>query len=244
MTTVLQALLQRGDRRIRLLFSGALASGAFGSTLGVTSLYVVTSVDGSGPSPDVDAAIAVTTDPNAVELALDADLVGGGVYQVTCTSVPVAVGPAYSGSMQLGIGLEVDALPNAEPATSDLDLLLYGRDITHDGTDFVQDASGDLLTVTGRDNWRAAMRRRLMSYGLPWDETYGARPDQYVNAPDPYRLPLSGALLAQARADDRTKQASVDVARDDADPTAFLFQVTIVGRDNLDPITVNVGIPA
>lgn len=237
MATTLQTLLFRGPRRVRLLFTDSLAAGAFTST----SYYAISNTDGQGFNPtNVEAVFAIANTPNAVELSLDEDLASGAAYLITCTAVPVVTGPAFTGTLAAAVPLPLEAPVNREPAQSDLDLLLYNRDLLHDGNDFVLTPDGDLGTVAGRDNYRGAMNRRMGSYGLTWDQQYGPNAQAYVNAPDAYRLSLSGALLAQARADDRTKQASVDVVQDPADPDSWLFEITIVGRDGLDPMTVQV----
>jgi len=99
-----------------------------------------------------------------------------------------------------------------------------------------------LATVSGRPNWFGAIYRRETSSGITWDPTYSPRADQYVNAPDRFRLPLAGRLVAQARADDRTAQATCTVTQFASDPTGngWVFALTIVGRDGLDPATINV----
>ena len=77
----------RSIRRIRLGFSSALASGAFSTTP-----YAVSSFDGLGASPiGVEAAFAISTDPNSVEISVNSDFTPGGQYLVTCTNVPPAL---------------------------------------------------------------------------------------------------------------------------------------------------------
>lgn len=241
MTTALLTIIFRGARRVRLIFTGALASGAFAST----GLYAFASADGAGASPiNVVAVFAVTSTSNAVELAIDSDLAGGLQYTVTCTAVPCADLSSFTGSLTSQVGQSLAAPPNVEPAQSDIALLLYSRDLLHNGVDFVEDATGDLATVAGQPNWQGAMGRRFGSYGLPWDSSYGPRPDEFVDAPQTYQLPFAGSLVAQARLDDRTKQASVVFSQDTIDPGSFYFAVSLTGRDNLQTVTVNVPLPA
>ena len=238
MANALLTVLFRGDRRIRLIFTGALASGAFTST----GPYAVASADGAGASPiSVVAVFAILGTPNAVELAIDSDLSGGLQYTIMCTGVPSADLSSFTGSITSEVGLSVASAPNTEPAQNDYERLLYGVDLMHDGTDFVEDPTGDLAELSGPDNWQSAMEWRMGSYGLPWNPGYGPEPDQYVDAPQTYQLPLAGSLLAQARLDDRTAQASVDLASDTTGD--FYFNLKITGRDKLQTVTVKVPLP-
>lgn len=239
MTTALTALAFRGTRRIRLLFSGALASGAFTST----ALYAVSSLDGVGESPSVEAVFAVTGSPGAVELAVTLDLAPGGLYQITCTNVPCADTSLYTGSLQARTAQPTTGSANVEPSTQDVDLLFYGRDLIYDGNDIVEDPTGDLDTIAGRENWRGAMGRRMAGTPLPWDPTYSPDAEQYVDAPEPLQIPFAGQLLAQARQDDRTQSASVEIVQDPNDPGGFAFEMTLVGVDDLDPVTLLVPLP-
>lgn len=237
MAIALQTLIFNPPRRVRLIFTGPLVTGAFQST----SYYAVTSTDGAGANPtNVVEAFAVANSPNVVELALDEDLAGGGMYEIDCTNVPVSSGPAFTGSLSARVGLPLAAPIDVEPAQSDLDLLLYNRDLLHDGNDFVLDPSGDLSTIAGRDNYIGAMNRRMVSGGLLWDPNYGARAFEFVNAPDAYRQTLAGNLLAQARADDRTLQATIDVEQDPTDYNSWDFVLTVQGRDKRDPFTISI----
>jgi hypothetical protein len=240
MTTSLLTVEFRGSRRVRLIFTGPLAAGAFTST----AIYTVTSEDGAGPSPtNVVAVFAVANTANAVELAIDQDLASGGLYEMGCTAVPCADLSNFTGTYDARVALALTTPVNAEPATSDIDLLLYSRDLLHNGQDFAQDATGDLATVDGRDNLEGAMGRRFASEGLPWDDTYGPKAETYVDGPETEATPFAGALLAQGRADDRIKQASVDIVQSDEDPGDWAFDVELVPQDNLDPITIQVPNP-
>lgn len=240
MTTALLTVQFRGLRRVRLIFSGNLAAGAFTST----SFYSVTNDDGLGATPDVVAAYAVANTPSAVELVIDQDLAPGSLYTMGCVAVPCADLSTFTGTLDARTGLSLTTPINVEPARNDVSLILYGRDLLHDGDDFVEDATGDLATVSGRENWRGAMDRRMTSEGLPWDDGYGAKPEEYVDAPETQATPFAGNLLAQARADDRTKQASVDIVQSSEDAGDWAFEMTLVGRDNLDPMTIEIQRPS
>lgn len=240
MTTTLLTVDFRGSRRVRLIFSGGLASGAFTST----SLYTVTSTDGLGANPtNVVAVFAVANTPTAVELAVDQDFASGGLYEMGCTAVPCADLSSFTGTIDARLSLPLATPVNTEPAASDVDLLLYGRDLLHDGNDFVEDATGDLGTVSGRDNLQGAMERRMVSEGLPWDDTYGPKAEQYVDGPETEAKPFAGALVAQARADDRIQQATVDIVQSDTDPGDWAFELTMIPRDGLSGLTIQVPNP-
>lgn len=240
MTQSLLALdLSRGQSRARFFFANALAAGAFTST----GYYAAVSTDGLGANPtNVVAVFAVAGNSAAVELALEPALVAGSVYQFSFTALPNADLSTFTGSILGSQGAAINALPNIEPASQDLDLLLYSRDLVHNGVDFVESPAGDLLTATGRPNWLGAVMRRMTSNGVGWDPTYGAKANQYVNAPDAYKQPLAGSLASQARADNRTQQATVAVIPYPGDPNldGWIFQMTITGQDGLDPTTINI----
>jgi hypothetical protein len=235
-TTALSSILFRGTRRVRLFFTGALGSGAFTTP----SLYAFASNDGSGGPINVIAVFAVINTPSAVELAIDEDLAPGTLYTATCTAVPCVVGPSFTGSLDAQVGQPLESPINVEPSTTDVDLLLFKRDLVHDGIDFVEDATGDLLTQSGRESYRGALGRRMSSDGLPWDDTYGAKPDQYVDAPETQSVPFAGNLMAQARADDRTKQAAVTVVQSPDNPGDWAFELELTPIDDLDPLTLTI----
>jgi hypothetical protein len=222
---------------VRLLFSGALGAGAFTSV----SYYAVSS--DIGPSPtNVTQAFAIGGTPNGVELAIDEDLAIGAIYTLTVTAVPFADTSTCTGAIYGSTAQPTTTPADAEPATSDVDLLIFGRDLLHDGNDFVEDTTGDLATIEGPPNWKGAIGRRMASYGIKWDRRYSPRADLYVNAPDAYKLPLAGTMVAQAQADDRTKTANISVAQA-ADPNSYTFSMKIFGKDGIATYTVDLPIP-
>lgn len=235
--TALQVLTTqfRSIRRIRLGFSSALASGAF-----LTTPYAIASADGLGASPiSIEAAFAISSDPNSVELSVNADFTPGGQYVVTCTNVPPVTGTDFTGTIQGQYGtLLLTAAPNVEPETTDLELILYGVDIQWDGVDFDEDPTGDLQTIAGRPNWQAALNRRMISNGITWDASYGAKAYAAVDAPQTYQQSLAGKFLAQARLDNRTKQASIAFQQNPTNLQEFDFAMYVTGRDGLDPLVV------
>jgi hypothetical protein len=226
----------RGARRIRTLFSGALAAGAFVSA----ALYTFTNTDGSAANPiNVVAVFAIAGKPNEVEIAVDSDLTSGALYTIGFVAVPCADLTNYTGTYAARVGMTLAPLANSEPAASDFQLHLYGRDLLFHN-DFIEDATGDLGAVVGRPNWLGAITRRLGSQGLGWDRTYGLLAEQYVDAPDPYQKGLAGQTVAQATADDRTASASVSVVQSVTDPNSWYFQLMVSGRDQLDPAVITV----
>lgn len=226
-------------QRIRVLCTQALAVSAFQSL----AYYSVTNLDGMGAIPTVQAVFAILNTPQAFELQLSYALCPGSQYQVTVTNLPFADSSTFTGSLVA----QVPAQPNTpnpqnEPSTGDLDLLFYGRDIamTELG-DFALLPTGDFQTVKGRPNWRGAVLRAQMSNGVPWNRNYGARPNDYVNAPTQYQLPFSARLVQVARADDRTLSAQVSISSPGGGK--FQFQTTMQGRDGKDPAVVNSPLP-
>lgn len=241
MTTQLSSLVFTGSpRRVRLLFSGSLAAGAFTST----SYYAVTSADGLASVPIVvETVYAIAGGPNQVELAVSEDWLPGALYTVGVTAVPTTDASDPTASLDGRLPLPLNEPVDVEPQTSDIDLLLYGRDLAFaQNGGFVEDTTGDLATISGRPNWQGAMWRRMTSEGLLWQKSYGPEADLEVDGPSSHARPLAGRYLSQARADDRTASASIDV-RSTADGESWYFAMTIVGIDGLDPKTLEIPPP-
>jgi hypothetical protein len=240
MSTAFNQVLVRGARRIRLFFTGALAAGAFTST----SYYAVADTENQTALPiTVEAVFAISTDGTAVELSLSQDFTPGVLYAVTVTAVPTVDASNPSGTVDVTTGNPVQQTIDAEPEVDDFELLLYGEDLYFNG-DYVEDATGDLATFGGRDNWQTAILRREMSNGVKWDQAYGAKSYQYVDAPQSLQIPFAGTLVAQAKADNRTKQATCVPSFAPNDPGGFVFLITLVGTDGLDAGSVTVPSPA
>jgi len=229
------SVVARSRRRIRLAFSEALASAAF-TTL---SFYEVGSVDASGVAPAAVAAFVVPGAPNVVELALDADLVEGANYVASAVGVPDSdddVTPAGS-VLPFRIGVVRPRPVAASPNEDALDAT-FGVDLFWNGSDIAEDAQGDLATVSGRENARSAISRRLASEGLPWDAAYGAKPREYVDGSSLTAHQLRGALASQAVEDDRVKRAAARVLpRDDNNPEQTTIEVSI---DLIDGTSITV----
>lgn len=238
MSIDLRTLLVRHERRVRLFFTSALAAGAF-STL---TYYAITCQDGAGPDPNVVAAYAVPNTPSAIELVLDQDLVDGGLYLFAVSGVPAAdtsTCPAESQVARVSFGITP---PNVEfPASpDDRDALIYQRDLVWDGADLVEDASGDLATVTGQTNAVNAVVRREMAEPLPWDPNYSPNAREYVNAPNVTLDDLRVSLVSQALLDPRMAQASATVSKplDSAgeEPVLSITVTPIGGKPQTKPV--------
>lgn len=218
----------RHERRVRLIFSTTLAAGAFTSV----AFYTVTSVSGEATSPTVIAALTVTGSPEVVELQMGADLVRGQRYTFSAVAVPAAdlsTTPdpsevvAYYGEILPSPGLQSGGV-------SELDELLYGRDILFDGGDFVEDGQGDLLTISGVVSLEAALRRCATSNGLPWASEYGVHADEFVDVPIEGLLPLRGRAESAMRADDRVARVRVTIESDNEGGTGTVaIDVTPIG---------------
>ena len=177
-----------------------------------------------------------------VELQLGADLVRGQRYSFSAVGVPAAAGGATPDpSAEVGYYGEILPAPGTQAGgTSELDELLYGRDLLFLGGDFVEDGQGDLATTTGVVSLEAALRRRLEASGLPWDATYGPRVDEFVDVPIEGLLPLRGRVETQMRADDRVAKARVSIEADNDSGTGVVsVDVTPIGAgDALKAIQV------
>lgn len=223
MTIEFNAVQIRSPRRVRFVFTNTLGAGAFTSV----ATYSVASVSGDGMVPAVVAALIVPSSPNVVELALDADLTDGAIYQFDATGTPGAgssVVPAGGPRARIGVAPQAPRVDDS--AADDLLTEIYGEDLVWDGTDMVEDASGDLATVGGLANVEAAQVRRLTSDGLKWRPGYGTHPRQFVDGPYQSVARLRGACVQQALQDDRVKRASASlVPPSSAEPNACAIEV-------------------
>lgn len=225
MTIELTGIVPRHERRLRLVFSGPLAAGAFGSP--APAYYVVDNEDGQGPSPSVDAAIIVAGAVNNVELALDADLVEGALYRVTAVDVPGADATTSTSASDQQFRFGIPAIrPNREPKASDAELVLYGRDVLWTGDDYGETPEGDLATIDGLRNVQAAFRRRMLGAPLAWAPEYSPRAREFVDAPDVTVGALRGRIERQALRDDRIESITARLVLDDETPTDSYFEIT------------------
>lgn len=239
MTIALVSLVIQHERRLRLAFSVGLAAGAY-TTL---SLYTCKSADGSQPDPGVEGALVVANSPSVVELALGGDLASGALYVVTAVGVPgldsTTTPPGTQDTIRFGQATD-DA--NLEVPPDDLGALLFGSDLIHDGTDFVETVDGDLAEVSGPENAANAVRRRLTGSPLPWNPGYSPRLRDFVDAPNANVAAARGAIIRQAYLDDRVKAADVDVSVDPTTPDRIFYaaEVTLIGGTKPIPVTLTV----
>jgi len=237
MTIAFASIVIRHERRVRLLFTDSVAGGAFS-----TALYKITSVNGDGAPVGVQAVIAPLSQPNGVELQLDTDLTPGAVYEFQANGVPGAGGGSTpTPSRQTGVfGTAPFSPVNHEGDASELDVLLYGRDVLWRGGDFVE-AGGDLATIAGPANVWEALWRLGLSDGLPWDEAHGLHPREYVDGTAGAFVTIQGRALAQFLRDDRvaSAEASIDFASDEEAGTLTITPTLIgdSGRAALPALT-------
>jgi hypothetical protein len=234
MAITLTGIVVRHERRLRLVFSSPLGSGAFNP-----NPYALTSLDAKALAPAVRAALIVADNSANVELTLGGDLVPGAAYRVTCTAVPALDGlSSYTGTGPFSLGFAQSEAD--KEVQNELDAVIYGRDLWWDGQDLREGIDGDLALVTGSDNVHDALTRRLASGPLLYDSTYSPRLRDFVDGPATGLGSVKGAILSSLRLDDRVKGVKVDVRFDDANSaTAWVdVSVTLVGDQALADISV------
>jgi hypothetical protein len=210
----LLSAVARHERRVRLVFDGAIAAAAFNDT----TRYSVTGDDGS--RVPIAGLVGILGMPNQIDLALGGDLRQAALYTVA------AAGAATKALVRLAAAPPV---PLAAEVTPDNVLaLLYGIDLVWNQQDYAETAAGDLATVEGSDNVQAALTRRFAAEGLPWDDAYGAKPRRFIDG-SPGALPaLRSTLVRQARLDDRVRAASAALSPEGSE---FEVSVQLVGDD-------------
>lgn len=236
MAIQLGTTIPRHERRLRLVFSGALAAGAYSA-----SLYALESLDALGGAPTVSGVVAVAGATNQLELALGVALVAGGLYRLTCTAVPGADASTFTGTHDFRTsGSEGAALADVESAGDDAGLVLFGRDLAWTGADFLETDDGDLAAVEGIESFRRDIERRAFASGLPYAADYGADPRSFVDGPAQGASTLRAALVAQAMADDRTKSARATSSEVANDPAAIVFDLSVTPIALASAISVKV----
>jgi hypothetical protein len=228
--------LARHERRVRLLFDTPIASAALSNT----ALYRVTNEDALGVSVGVVGLVLVMGQPHAVDLVLGGELVAGALYAVHAAAVPAVDGTTTPPGTRLPVRLgAVPAKPDVELDPDDIGRLLYGVDAVWTGTDYAEAPGGDLATVEGPENVRGAIFRRLLSDGLPWDDSYGARPREYIDGSAGVAPTLAGALVRQAHEDDRVRRAKATFATQGSD-AAFEVDVQLIGEGDIVNVPVTI----
>lgn len=234
MTIALLAIEIRHERRVRCVFSQAVAAGAY-----VAGLYTVTSLDAVGVSPGVSAALMLTTSPNVVELVLDQDLVKGGLYSLSAVDVPAGDATVTSAAAveQFRFGITLDKT-NIDPVKLNRDRILYGVDLLWNGVDYQETATGDLDTVGGTANVNKALRRRVDSNGLKWDRSHGVGAREFVDTPSVGSGTLRGKMNAQFLLDPRVKEVTVTVDFNDSDEVYLHAQPKLVSGEAIQPVSL------
>ncbi len=228
----LVGVVVRHERRVRLRLDTELRPAAFQST----GFYTLACKDGRGVSPAVVGALAVGADLHEVELALAADLAPGALYEVSIAGAPTTDGGTATGASLFRFG-EASTARDGAPGVDDLDALLYGVDLVHDGNDYVETADGDLASIAGLPNVEAAVRRRLLADGLPWDPSYGPNARRFVDGPSGALPPLRGSLVKEGLKDDRV--AAIDVTL--GPESVFDVEVTPIGAPGA--ATLRIAVP-
>lgn len=218
----LVSLTVKHERRIRLYFDEPLAIAAFS----MPASYVFTATDAFGIAPVVQSLFVVPSANNVIEIVFSDDLIEGGNYNVTAVGIPaVSLNVSTSASTSnFRVGAS-QQLINREPATTSNELALYGRDITWNGIDYVETATGDLSRVSGVMNVDNALRNRMFEEtGLPWDKEYGLKARRYVDGPTGSTRTLQSDIQAELLKDDRVTAVSCQI--NDADDTDITFNTT------------------
>jgi hypothetical protein len=218
----LVAAIARHERRVRLLFDEALPP----ASLGNLALYRITAEDALGIAMPIVGLAVIAGQPHAIELALGADLVEGVLYAVHTAGAKL---PIRLGAKVAQVDTERDGEDVAES--------LFGVDCGWANGDYAETPGGDLATVGGEDNVVGALERRLQSDGLLWDDDYGSKPRQYIDGAMAAAGALKGALVRQARADDRVRRANATLRTADAD--AF-FDVAVELLGGRGPLRIAV----
>jgi hypothetical protein len=243
MTIAFTAVEIRSPSRLRLAFSMTLDAGAFTST----AYYSVASVDGAGLVPAVNAAFVVPSAPHVVELSLDGDLTDGVPYTVSAIGVPATGGggvtPAGS-TLRFMLGSIRQSLRQGDTAASDVWTEIYGEDLLWNGQDYVEAPNGDLATIKGPENVRAAVIRDIGSDGLPWAPEYGGHLRRFVDGPFTSVAEVRGTCVKRALTDDRVRQAAATIVPPDMTDTgrsSIELEVALLGGEVL-PATIPVGV--
>ena len=234
MSIALLTIQTKHERRLRLFFTNTLAAGAFTNT----SLYTITNQDGKGANPLPAALFMVAGAPNAVEIQLDTDLVQGAYYNVTAIGVPctdTSVTP--NGTNDSFMFAAPFSLNNREPQLDDAELRLFGRDLVHNGVDYVLTSTGDIATIGGVVNAVAALERRLIGSPLPWNPSYSPNSREYVDGAQGTATTLRGRLIRQGKRDDRVQSIT---ATFDETTNTFTIKPVMLGGRVPEPITIDV----
>lgn len=183
------------SRRIRLFFDSSASL--------LASDYTVS-------DNDIRAVYAVSGNTNACELVLSNEMLTETLYTVTY--------PGGATTVRWATGV-----PQLNQETRHRDIVLYGRDLVFDGIDLVETPEGDLATVGGVENAKAALQRRMLGSPLLHAPDYSPDARQYVDGND--STALISKLEEQALRDDRVKKAVAEYAGDDT----YIVNIVLIG---------------
>jgi len=220
----------RSPTRIRLTFTGNLASGAF-----ATTPYVIGYL---GTTTTPVAALQVSNSPFSVELVMSDPVPDGETIDVQCTAVPGADSSTFTGDQPTERGVSVTTFTNVESKKYDADTLLFGRDLAW-ANDYVEGPNGDLQTIEGLPNVCAAIPRRIDSSGLLWDSTYGAYIERFVDGSMQNAQTARATIMQQVIADDRVQSCTCDFVQPSDDPADAFFRIQPYLKSNRVPEPFN-----
>lgn len=228
----------RHERRVRLVFSNALASGAFGAPC--PTFYSIVSLDGRGIAPALKAALIVPGSTNVVELVLASDLVPDALYEISAVGVPavdLSVTPGGS-TLQARFG-RTFSHPNREPIRADRERLLYGSDLIWNGTDFEEAPNGDLARISGTANVTKALYHAIETAGLAWDPNWGAGARDFVDSPSLEAGSLRGTVTEQILRDPRVNSIRTSIELD-GENTYLQVTPTLTTGEPIAPVSITV----
>lgn len=232
----LHSAYAKHEQRVVVVFTDALAAGAFGVG---APLFAIENLDGHSVNPTLNAALIVSGDTNAVELALATPMATGALFRVTVTAVPAFAGGTASGVVDYVYAVAPPKVNLETAASTAEEILLYGSDIVWNGVDFQETATGDLESVDGVATVTKALYRRCASGPLPWDPNYGARARDFVDSPSTSSGTLAGALAGQCMRDPRISKVSVRASVDN-DQTSFDITPTLASGAVAEPLSIKV----
>lgn len=234
------SVIVRSETRLRLNFDVNVSSSAFTGT----GTIVVTNLDGVGVNPTVRGRIPVVGSPISLEIALAPELVDGALYQVSVTGIPTTDSTTATGTLQFTTGQQFNPI-NTEFSNPNVEAALYGVDLVWTGTDYLETPDGDLATVSGKANLDGALRRRLGSDSLTWDDNYGVKSRQFVDAPNASAPALRGLVLRQMLLDNRVASATVSIVIpiDNQFEADLQVDVVPVGSSNASDISISFNSP-
>lgn len=238
MSILLSTVDVRHEQRVRVVFTNALASGAFGAP--GPSYYSIQNTDGKGVDPSILAALIVPNSPNVVELVLSVPLTRGAQYTLTAVGVPATDTTTTPADSTTGLRWGAPAVrENNEVVVSDRDRLLYGTDLLFDGVDYEETATNDLASVSGTPNVTKALNNRAVSEGLPWKPGHGGHLREFVDSPSTVTGTMKGSLTSQFLQDPRVR--SVKVTYEVVDDETFLHgDPVLVSGEAAQRVTVSV----